>query len=447
MSHLTEFEIVKNNPAKTIQEQLDYAFSKIMVLETILEDLTIELNKERILLDHSNQDLTMVLENMANVLIATDKNFGIRIANRSTSNVLGYEPEEIMGTSIDKLFHYPWLIDAVNKNHFDNSNTVEKEELFYNPESGETLSILMSCSLIQGDSSPEGIVCICSDITKRKKLEQDLLQSQKLESIGTLAAGIAHELNTPIQYVRDNTVFLTDEFPGVVSYINKCNETLGKISENNSEFTKIKDLLNLKNKLDLDYLVEQIPLALNQTKEGAEAVAKIVKSMKEFSHPGTDVKQAINLNAAIQSTTTVSKNEWKYLATLDFDLDSSLPPLLCYPGELNQVMLNLIVNAAHAIEEKRNKNSLEELGQIKITTKYIDNNAVITISDTGTGIPESILSMIFDPFFTTKSVGKGTGQGLTLARRIIVERHGGTLSVDSKENIGTVFTITLPISN
>jgi len=165
--------------------------------------------------------------------------------------------------------------------------------------------------------------------------------------------------------------------------------------------------------------------------------------MKEFSHPGTKEKVPLDLNHAIESTITVARNEWKYVADLDVDLDPSLPPTACQPGEFNQVILNLIVNAAHAIAEVIAKGGPAK-GKIRIQTRNSEQWAEIRIQDTGSGIPEKVRSRIFDPFFTTKAIGKGTGQGLAIARSVVVDKHGGSIHFETEEGAGTTFVIRLP---
>ena len=211
----------------------------------------------------------------------------------------------------------------------------------------------------------------------------------------------------------------------------------------------------LNDELDLDYLAEEVPQALTQSLEGIAQVSRIVKAMKQFSHPDSQGREASNINAALENTVTVARNEWKYVAEVDLDLDPQLPPVPCYLGELNQVFLNIVVNAAHAIEEKLASTasasaSGEEAdagkGLIKISTQSIDDPVEIRIGDSGNGIPEQARPRIFDLFFTTKEVGKGTGQGLALAYSVVVEKHGGEISFETESGVGTTFIIRLPLA-
>ena len=193
---------------------------------------------------------------------------------------------------------------------------------------------------------------------------------------------------------------------------------------------------------DIEYLGTEIPSAIEQTLEGVERVATIVRAMKEFSHPGSGTKEATDLNQALASTATVARNEWKYVADLQLDLSPDLPPVPCLAGELNQAFLNIIINAAHAIEESTGGRTK---GAIVVSTALSGDWVEVRISDNGSGIPDEVRERIFDPFFTTKAVGRGTGQGLSIARSVIADKHGGTLTVDSEPGNGTTFIIRLPL--
>lgn len=281
------------------------------------------------------------------------------------------------------------------------------------------------------------------DTSERRVLEAQLAQAQKLESIGHLAAGVAHEINTPIQYMGDNARFLEESFRNLdrvlTSYgtVVAAAETAGVLPE------AVQNARQAAEEADLEYLHGEIPRAIQQSGEGVERVATIVKAMKEFSHPGSAEMKAIDLNHAIESTLTISRNEWKYVADTATEFDPHLPVVRCLPGEFNQVILNLVVNAAHAIADVKIRGA--EKGSITITTRRDGGWAEIRVSDTGTGIPEAVRGRIFTPFFTTKEVGRGTGQGLAIAHAVVVKKHGGTLGFETEEGKGTTFIIRLPI--
>ena len=283
------------------------------------------------------------------------------------------------------------------------------------------------------------------DITQRKQLEIQLLQAQKLESIGQLAAGIAHEINTPAQFVSDNTCFVYEEFQNIMELLKNYAELLNPDSPQRSwdeRDTEIRDRLAA---IDFDFLQTEIPQALEQSLDGVERIKSIVRAMKDFSHPGSVAKEYADLNRAIESTVTVCSNRWKYVADLKLDLDRGLPQVPCLISEFNQVVLNLIVNAADAIESDAKLKGSTEKGQITIQTSRRGERAEVRVIDSGGGIPQEIKERIFDPFFTTKEVGKGTGQGLAISRDVIVQKHGGELLCESEPGVGTTFIIRVPL--
>jgi len=298
--------------------------------------------------------------------------------------------------------------------------------------------------------APAGVIGVGADFTRMTALERQLATATRLESIGQLAAGLAHEINTPIQYVSDNALFLADSFTDVLEALRSI-ANLARGAEQapgpGSGAPTTEDLrvrLGLVvDGLDLDFLASEIPDALEQTLEGVARVAEIVRAMKEFSHPGQG-RVDTDINRAVESTVQVCRNEWKYVAEMRLDLDPALGLVPCYEGELKQVILNLVVNAAHAITERREQTDDPALGRIEITTRRDGELIRISITDTGTGMDETTKQRIFDPFFTTKDVGKGTGQGLAMAHSCIVGRHGGSIDVVTRPGCGTTFHVELP---
>jgi signal transduction histidine kinase len=293
---------------------------------------------------------------------------------------------------------------------------------------------------------------LLAEIAERKHLEQErgtmelqLRQSQKLEAIGQLAAGIAHEINTPTQYVGDNTRFLKDSFESLALSLRSHEQLAAAVKNNTLSPEHLARVEQTSAATDIAYLFEQIPLAITETLEGVARITKIVRAMKEFSHPGGAEKSASDINRAIGSTVTVAHNEWKYVANVTLDLDPALPPVPCFVGEFNQCILNLVVNAAHAISDVVGQRPASK-GLITVQSRQQGNDVEIRISDTGTGIPEAVRPHIFEPFFTTKDVGKGTGQGLSIVYGTIVKRHGGTVSFETEMGRGTTFIMRLPIS-
>lgn len=281
---------------------------------------------------------------------------------------------------------------------------------------------------------------------KRAQMEQNCAQARKMESIGQLAAGIAHEINTPTQFIGDHTRFVKDSLAGITDLL-KTYEQVFQKAKTSGSLPKEDELAveKAREEADLEYVIARVPKALEQILEGINRVATIVRAMKDFSHPDQAEKVPANLNKYIESTVTVARNEWKYVADMELDLDKNLPFVTCLPGEINQVILNMIVNAAHAIGDVVGASGEKGKGRITITTRADDAWIEIRIADTGPGIPAHVQPRIFDPFFTTKEVGKGTGQGLAIAYNVIVKKHGGSIHFETAEGKGTGFVIRLPI--
>jgi two-component system, NtrC family, sensor kinase len=312
-----------------------------------------------------------------------------------------------------------------------------------------------SLELLSQNLSLERVVQQKTEILQRqgeelKKALQDLqltqtrlLQAQKLESVGQLAAGIAHEINTPAQFIGSNIDFLKDSFSDVIQLIDALQKVLEAIVQGSAIVETGREAEKLLEEFDWNYLKEEIPTAILQSKEGIKRVTTIVQAMKEFSHPGSKEKGFYDLNKIIETTITVASNEWKYCAEIETHFDPDLPQVFCLADEIGQVFLNILINASHAIAGKTTNNT--EKGLITITTHRSPEQVEIHIEDTGGGIPENIRERVFDPFFTTKSVGKGTGQGLAISHDVITKKHNGGISFTSEAGKGTIFTISLPI--
>ncbi|NNE08389.1 MAG: sensor histidine kinase, partial [Gemmatimonadetes bacterium] len=274
-----------------------------------------------------------------------------------------------------------------------------------------------------------------------------LLQAQKLEAIGRLAAGIAHEINTPTQYVGDNLMFMQTSFERLTGFVSTLCTWIEDAEREGVSRAELDEVAGRMKEENLNYLVGEVPEAAGQALEGVGRISEIVLAMKEFSHPPSKERQPTNINQCIRSTATVARNEWKYLAEMELDLAEDLPQIPCLPGEFNQTILNLIVNAAHAIDDVRKETGSHDLGTIRIRTSHDETWVTIEIEDSGAGIPHEIAERIFDPFFTTKEVGKGTGQGLAIARSCIVDKLDGEMTFESSPGEGTTFTMKLPLAN
>jgi PAS domain S-box-containing protein len=288
----------------------------------------------------------------------------------------------------------------------------------------------------QGEIS-RAYAALQGEVKTRERLEHELRLAQKLEAIGQLAAGVAHEINTPMQYVGDNIEFLGRALTGLSTLYGTLSETILAEGTEGSRAA----LAAVEKKVRSEYLLREAPKALTAAKDGIAHVGNIVRAMKSFAHLDNDEMVEADINRAIEETLVVSRGEYRNVATVEMDL-GELPPVRCYVGKLSQVVLNLVVNAAHAIADAGRTGH----GKIRITSRVEGESVAIRFSDNGCGIPDTNRDRVFDQFFTTKQVGRGTGQGLSLARRIIVDAHGGTLAFVSAVGVGTTFTVTLPIA-
>jgi signal transduction histidine kinase len=289
------------------------------------------------------------------------------------------------------------------------------------------------------------IVAVARDLTERKQLATRMMQMDRMIAVGTLAAGVAHEINTPVQFVSDSVHFLRDAAKDVFALLEKL-QGLQRLILDGADPSVLREAAAAAaaaaEAIDLSYIYENVPKAFERSLDGLERVAKIVRSMKEFAHPGAKEMSSVDLKRSILRTLTVARSEYKYVADVETEL-GEIPDVMGHEADLNQVFLNVIVNAAQAIADVVKDSGAK--GRITIRTWREGDDAVIAIADTGKGIPGEIRDRIFDPFFTTKEVGRGTGQGLAIARSVVVDRHGGSLTFESEVGKGTTFYIRLPI--
>jgi len=279
---------------------------------------------------------------------------------------------------------------------------------------------------------------------ERLRMESELMLAHKLEAVGQLAAGIAHEINTPIQFIGDSAHFLARSTPSFATVFAAYRAAVADLAGNAGRPETVGELDELLDEQDLEFTLEEMPRALERIAQGVQRVSVLVKAMKEFGHPGQRDQVPAQINDLLDTTLTVARNEYKYVADIETEF-GDIPQAPCVVSEINQVFLNLIVNAAHAIAEKTA--NTDDRGRITIRTRLEEDDVVVEIGDTGNGIPESIQARVFDPFFTTKAPGKGTGQGLSIARSIVVDRHGGSLTFTSTPGVGTTFAIRIPTAS
>ncbi len=400
------------------------------------------------------RQLSHAVEQSPASVVITDTAGRIEYVNRKFTELTGYAPDEVLGrnprllksgATPPEVYRDLWQTIGAGKDwHGELRNRKRDGGLFW--------AAIAISPVKDGVGSITGFLAISRDVTDEKRAEQErslmeiqLRQAQKLEAIGQLAAGIAHEINTPTQYVGDNTRFLQESFGSILGLLQAYQELLRAAQAGPVPPEMTRRARAGLEASDLEYLLAQIPAAIKESLEGLDRVTKIVCAMKEFSHPGGKDKCPADLNQAIETTATVARNEWKYVADMKLDLAPDLPPVPCFLDEFNQCILNLVINAAHAIGDVVKAHPGTK-GLISVSTRRLAEQVEVRVADTGTGIPEEVRPHIFEPFFTTKGVGKGTGQGLSIVYGSIVKKHGGAVSFESQVGHGTTFIVRLPIS-
>ena len=421
------------------------ARSTIKTLETVAEVRTAELCQ-------SEERFRLIAENAADLITVLDSQCRVIYRSPSFKKVLGFALDPWLECPPDRQFHPD-----------DRAKVIAGKQEMVRTGIGQILEYRIqhcdgSWRVFEAHGNPvcnsggevEHLVVVARDITerrveeqKRQQVEVQLRHSQKMESIGQLAAGIAHEINTPTQFIGNNTAFVRDGVQTLMKVLAAHHKLLQAARLGPVPLELIEEVDAAAPAADIEYLSVELPDALEHSLMGINRVAKIVGAMKDFSHPGSDEKTPIDLNGAIESTLTVATNEWKYVANVVTDFDTGLPPVPCLPGELNQVILNLVVNSSHAIADVVAIGGGK--GTITVSTRRDGDWIEIRIADTGTGIPEDIRRKVFDPFFTTKGVGKGTGQGLAITHSVVVDKHGGEIRLESEVGKGTTFIIRLPL--
>jgi len=308
------------------------------------------------------------------------------------------------------------------------------------------------CAIRNQEGEITHYVAVKEDITglkqseaQRREQETQSQLSQKLQSVGMLAAGVAHEINTPTQYITDNARFLTESFRQLFKVIAGYKSLATSAAGHPECAQPLKAVAAAEKENELDYLLAEIPRTLEQSLEGLGRIGRIVSSLKEFSHPNQAERSGADLNRAIETTVAVSRHEWKYVADVVTEFDPKLPQVECILDEINQAVLNLVINATHAIGDAIKQRGLKR-GTITIRTRQEPGWVVVEVEDTGTGIPPEVRGKIFDPFFTTKGIGKGTGQGLAIVQAVVVKGHGGRIDFLTEVGKGTTFRLFLPLT-
>lgn len=396
-------------------------------------------------LSPSQRETDLLMDVVPMAIIATTCEGVITHWNQTASLILGVNKGDAVGHRLSEC-GVNWVdrnqILRFEKKMVEKRHAAEDDAAFLNGNQEKRTVGLTGRFIALSHLQTPGYIITGADVTDRRAMQVQATHTQKMEAIGQLSAGIAHEINTPTQYVSDNLSFLKEGWESTQAVMVLYRQAFAA-SDNSFSEKWVTQIREAEQKFDFGFIASEMPKAIEQASDGVQRVAKIVRAMKEFSHPDAAEKSAVDINRAIETTVTVARNEWKYVADVRTELDEKLPPVPCYAGELNQVVLNLIINAAHAIRDVVNDSG--QKGLITIRTCAKGDIAEISIIDTGTGIPEAIRSRVFDPFFTTKEVGKGTGQGLALAHSVVRKKHGGKIWFDSEVGKGTTFYIHLPL--
>jgi PAS domain S-box-containing protein len=387
----------------------------------------------------------LILETIHDGVVVTDFRGRVTSCNAAATRVLGKSHEEMIGAPMP-LWSGAERVLAEIEEAIATAGRWIGEVLFSRGDGAELVCETEMVPHRDEQGYETGRIAVIRDVTERRAMAQQMLQSQKLEAIGQLAAGIAHEINTPNQYVADNVHFLEGAFRDLFSSI-ETHRALAEAARDVPELTEpVAASEETDRAADLPFLATEVPTAIRQSQDGLQRIAEIVRGVKAFAHPGGGSKTGVDLNAALTNVINVSRNEWKYVADIETTFEAGLPPVPCFAGEIDQVFLNILVNAAHAIGDVI-VGQPGGRGRIGILTRRDGAHVEVRISDSGGGIPAEVAPRIFDPFFTTKPVGRGTGQGLAISHRLVVERHAGSLTFETTPGEGTTFVIRLPLED
>ncbi len=408
--------------------------------ETLHEALTQVLFQNKMLLNWVN-----------GAVVAVDREGKVLTANDTALNALNWSLGELQGLQCHNTIHhttddggeYPWEFCPVFAAIEDGSSHHVDGDVFWKQD-GSSFSADYIVSPIRDENNEiSGATLIFRNLTEMRMQEAKRIHGMKLESIGELAAGIAHEINTPIQFIGSNISFLREALDDILDLVCLYRKLLKTLSGEEQYKSLLDEIAEKEEGADVEYLQEEAPKAFDQTIHGVERVTSLVLGLKGFAHSKeSETKISSDLNEIIKNTLVVCTNAYKYVAELETDF-GELPFVKVFPGDIGQVILNLIVNASHAIEDVVQDS--DKMGRITIRSFLEGANAVIAVSDTGCGISPAAHERIFDPFFTTKEVGRGSGQGLAIARTIINDKHGGELSFESTEGKGSTFKLKIPI--
>lgn len=401
---------------------------RVAELESELARLGRELDARKLEASVNESQMARVMQYLAGLydlipglLLVVDRNRRIARANPEAEFLLGYSADQLKELALETVL--PGCDALLRPFAEDRRRHSTREEVVFVNALNEQIAVLLS---IGGQYDDEGalssVLLVGLDLRERKRLEIELRHAQKLESLGQLAAGVAHEINTPMQFISDNLHFIESSASDLVALVEGRRSTTD---------------------IDVEFLKRRLPRAVERAREGVGRVSRIVGAMRLFAHPGV-VAEPVEINELVENALTVSMNAFKYIADLELHL-GEVPTVPAVRGDLGQVLLNLITNSAHAMEARFGDSG--QRGLLRVSTRYLADRGLVEISiaDNGCGIPAEIAHRVFDPFFTTKPVGSGTGQGLSISHNLIVDKHGGELLFEPNPPQGTRFNVRLPL--
>ncbi len=458
---MPETDAVGTDRIERLQRKLDRARKENQILETLIEEKTRSLFLTQEDLRQSRDDLQNVLHSIQSAVVITGASGRVATIGGTTAELTGRTAMELHGLAVSEVFVFdPAQLDEDTEDEFGTGGPVEAELL---TADGRSIPVLLAWSDLTNRSNDAedpaapasgdrrksdgsaagsaGRVYVATDISERRRLEVELRHAQRMEAIGQLAAGVAHEINTPVQFVGDSLDFLGDVVDDLVKLVTEHRTLRTDLAGDPTHAARCEQLAELEDDLDFDFIVQETPKAITRTRGGIERITTIVGAMRQFSHTSGSSLVPTDVNEVIANTLVVTAGQTKYVAEVDTDLQS-IPQVLADPGDLGQVLINLLVNACDAIEATRGDE--DGLGAVTVGTHPVDGGVAITVADNGGGIPDDVQDRVFEPFYTTKDVGEGTGQGLSLCHNIIHKSHGGTIGFEVEPGVGTTFTVWLP---
>lgn len=424
-------ELPTSSPARRAERRVE-------LMSRLIEERNLDLGITQEQASAAQTYLVGLNDALPGALIGASPDGVVASGNAGVQDLLGYRVGELIGTPLQRI--WPAAPDFIARCLIQGAGLL-RDEAEWIAADGRVVPVLISASVHRDrKNQPVSLVLVALDLSERRRLEVELRHAQKMESLGQLSAGVAHEINTPMQFIGDNLHFVRDSLQNLQPLLDALPPLRSALPAGEAA-----RYVQLETAADLEFVRSRLPRALDRALEGVRRVSHIVEAMRAFSHPQTEMS-AVDLNQGLRDTLTVAHNEYKYVADLLCDF-GDLPEVICNGGDMNQVFLNLIVNAAHAIAERQRSGAGSAgRGHVRVLTRCDAAQAVIEIADDGCGIPAAIQHRVFDPFFTTKQVGKGTGQGLAISRNIVVEQHGGTLDFSTQSGVGTTFTIRIPLT-